>query len=202
MATRSRIADDRVTVSEFHRLVPDGMKADLLDGVIHMASPDTNEADELTNFIHYLLRGYDRAKRLGGQVKGSRFAFRISKHRAPEPDVAYIVADRVHLIGQREMNGGPDVAVEVVSRESRSRDYGTKKLTYQRAGVSEYWIIDPLHDRVEFHRLQSKRYFLVPLQANHIFRSEVVPGFWLDVNWLLAWPLPNDHECLQRVLAQ
>lgn len=39
------------------------------------------------------------------------------------------------------------------------------------------------------------------LEADHVFRCEVVAGFWLDVNWLLAWPLPSDHECLQRMLA-
>ena len=41
---------------------------------------------------------------------------------------------------------------------------------------------------------------MVPLEDNHLFRSTVIPGFWLDVNWLLAKPLPNSYACLQELL--
>src|SRR5258708_2232881 len=124
MRRTAKVADDLVTVSEFYRLVPDGQKADLIDGVIYMASPDSADADERTGFVSFLLHGYNDAKRLGGRVTGSRFAFRLSKYRAPEPDVAYVRLKRVRLIHRLGMRGGPDAAVEIVSRESRSRDYG------------------------------------------------------------------------------
>jgi hypothetical protein len=41
----------------------------------------------------------------------------------------------------------------------------------------------------------------VALERNRIFRSEALPGFWLDVTWLFAKPLPNDWDCLQQILA-
>lgn len=99
------------------------------------------------------------------------------------------------------MTGSPDAAVEVVSRDSVSRDYIDKKRIYEKSGVSEYWIIDPLRQRMEFHRLKQGKYQLVPLEDDHIFRSHVIPGFWLDANWLLADPLPNPYECLQELLS-
>jgi Uma2 family endonuclease len=200
MTRASKVADDLVTVEEFYRLVPDGQKADLIDGVIYMASPDSRRPNALTRFLPSLLCMYDAARNLVGEVFVNRFAFRLSKYRAPEPDVAYVRRERLHLIREREMRGGPDIGVEVVSRDSRARDYGEKRLLYQRARVPEYWIIDPLQRRVEFHRLQGKQYQLVPLENNHIFRSEVLSGFWLDVNWLLADPLPNPYDCLQQIL--
>lgn len=98
------------------------------------------------------------------------------------------------------MRGGPDIAVEIVSRDSRQRDYGEKRQLYAEAGVAEYWIIDPVQHRVEFLRLQEGRYELVPLENNRMFRSQVLPGFWLDVEWLLADQLPNVYRCLQEVL--
>jgi hypothetical protein len=55
---------------------------------------------------------------------------------------------------------------------------------------------------VEFHRLQAGRYELVPLEHNHIFRSVVLEGFWLDVEWLLTDPLPKAYEKLQEILAR
>jgi len=184
---------DLVTVEEFYCLVPDGQKADLIDGVIYLASPDTRRSDRLGGFIKFLMQGYAAVQGLG-EVYGSRFAFELSQFRAPEPDAAFVRTERLHLVNERRMVGGPDIAVEIVSRESRQRDYGEKKQFYADAGVSEYWIIDPLQQRVEFHRLRAGRYEPVPLEQNRIFRSAVLEGFWLDVEWLLAEPLPNEYQ--------
>jgi len=200
MKQRTNLANGPITVNEFYRLVPDGQKADLIDGVIYMASPDKPEAGDLTSFVDFLVRGYNDARGLGGRVFVSRVAFRLSRFRAPEPDVAFVRKRRRHLVAKREIKGGPDAAVEIVSRDSRKRDYVDKKRIYQAAGVTEYWIIDPLKKRAEFHRLHDGTYQLVALQDGYIFRSKVLPGFWLDVNWLLADPLPSCYDCLQEIL--
>lgn len=196
------LPDDLVTFEEFCSLVADGQKADLIDGVIHMASPDSLRANRLNVFLFYLLEGYVADRELGGLVVGSRFAFQVSDLRAPEPDVAYISADRVNLVEPMSMPGGPDIAVEIVSTESRQRDYQEKRELYRQASVHEYWVIDPLQQRCQFLRLTEELYVDVPLESNRIFRSEVLPGFWLDVDWLLGKTLPNSYRCLQEILGE
>jgi Uma2 family endonuclease len=131
MPRHPKPAEDLVTVSEFYRLVPDGQKADLLNGVIYMASPDSIRSNTLTGFLFLLMQIYTEARNLGGQVFVTRVAFRLTKYTAPEPDVAYVRPERVHLITATGVKGGPDVAVEVVSRDSRRRDYGLKKRAYE-----------------------------------------------------------------------
>lgn len=190
---------DLVTVDDFFALVPDGQKADLIDGVIYMASPDSTRNDQLAGFIRFLVQGYARVKRLG-KVFGSRFAFELSHIRAPEPDVAFVSMARLHLVEATRMKGAPDIAVEIVARESRTRDYFEKKNLYETAGVLEYWIIDPLQRRAEFYRLKDGQYHLVPLEQNRIFCSEILEGFWLDVEWLFADELPDEFEMLQEIL--
>lgn len=201
MATRIGTTLDRdlVTVDEFFALVPDGQKADLIDWVIYLASPDTRRSDQIGGFIKFLMQGHSEAKALG-QVYASRFSFELSAIRAPEPDVAFVRKERLHLVEERRMRGGPDIAVEIVSRDSRQRDYNEKKQLYAEAGVTEYWIVDPILQYVEFHRLVGARYELFPLENNRIFRSVALDGFWLDVDWLLADPLPNVYEKLQEIL--
>jgi Uma2 family endonuclease len=201
MIRKHSLAEDLVTVDEFFELVADGQKADLIDGVIHMASPDSLEANDLNAFLVSLMRQFVAASKSGGKVLVSRYAFRLSDIRAPEPDVAYIRSDRLHLAERRAMQGAPDIAVEIVSRESRSRDYGEKRDIYEQAGVREYWIIDPLRQSAEFLRLRDGKLELVPLDDGRFFRSEALSGFWLDIQWLLAGEPPNDYDCLQAVLA-
>src|SRR5665213_2197917 len=113
--------DDRYTVDEFYDVIPDGVKADLIDGVIYVASPDTRRSDQLNGFLYKLVSFYLEMKGLGGHVSLSRYAYRLSELRAPEPDLAYVSAARVGtVITEREGVGPPDIAVEIVSRDSRT----------------------------------------------------------------------------------
>ncbi|MHB2020141.1 MAG: Uma2 family endonuclease [Candidatus Xenobia bacterium] len=171
-----------------------------MDGVIYMASPDTADADDLNSFVLFLMKGYVRRRNLG-HVSGSRYAYRLNEHRAPEPDIAFVTAARVSsVITRREGLGVPDGVVEGVARDSRSRDYGEKKDLYQQAGVKEYWIIDPMTLRAEFWELRDGVYQMMPLGANHLFTSSAVSGFWLDVNWLFGGELPDHLTCLEAIL--
>ena len=194
------ITDDLVTFETFCDLVEDGQKADLIDGVIFMASPDSKKANSLNLFLGNLLDGYIGAKEIDGDVFISRYACRINAVRAPEPDVGYVRPERIHLLHETYMDGGPDIAVEIVARDSRTRDYSEKYDLYKAAGVQEYWIIDPLQKRVTFLRLRDGDYEEMALDSN-IFRSEVLPGFWLNTDWLLSRKVPKAYNCLQLILA-
>src|SRR5262249_9407179 len=144
------VASDLVDYETYRALVHDGEKADLIDGVIYMASPDTKLSNTLNLLLANLIDGYITARNIDGFVFLSRFSCKISEFRAPEPDVGYVRPERAHLVDERHIVGGPDIAIEIVSRDSRQRDYGEKRELYEAASVSEYWIVDPLQSRVEF----------------------------------------------------
>ena len=202
MANTSRLANDLLSVDEFYRLVPDGQKADLIDGVIYMASPDSLRANDLTLFISCLLRTFLEAREIDGRVFVSRYACHLGEFSAPEPDVGYVCPERVGLMEHGGLRGRPDIAVEIVSRESRQRDYNDKRRLYEEAGIPEYWIVDPVQKRMEFLVLEEGRYQIAPLEANRIFRSRSLDGFWIDVDWLLSDPLPSTIRCLQAIVGQ
>src|SRR6266540_6156573 len=103
-----------VTVEEFVALPPDGQKADLLDGVIHMASPDAPEAAEVNVFLTALLAFFTRSRDLG-KIYGPRSAFRLSDTYAPEPDLAFVRTGRLHLWKKSYFQGPPDLAIEIVT---------------------------------------------------------------------------------------
>ncbi|MFN3649667.1 MAG: Uma2 family endonuclease [Armatimonadota bacterium] len=190
----------RYTVDDFFTLVRDDEKADLIDGVIHVASPDSLVNDSLTNFLHFLLAGYADERGLG-TVVGSRFAFVLSEFRAPEPDVAFVSVERSSILQRTRALGAPDLAVEIVSEESRARDYAEKRVLYERAGVREYWIIDPARRHGEFLRLADNSFAPIATASEHYFHSSVVPGFWLDLRWLWESPLPRRLDCLNLILS-
>ena len=110
---------DQVAVEDFFALIPEGQKADLIDGVIYIASPDSRRNDQLGGLIRFLVQGFT-ATRGFGKTFGSRFAFELSKTDAPEPDIPFVSKARLHLVEETRMKGAPDIAVEIVARESRT----------------------------------------------------------------------------------
>src|SRR5947209_4804438 len=98
----------RMTFDDFCALVRDGEKADLIDGVIHMASPENTDANDLFMWLGPLLRLFADARRLG-KVYGSRVAFRLDEGNGPEPDIAFVQAARRGLVKRGRVDGPPDL---------------------------------------------------------------------------------------------
>src|SRR6266545_3348224 len=190
-----------VTFDEFLVLVPDGQKADLLDGVIHMASPDAPEAAEVNIFLIEVLSPFVRGRKLG-KIYGPRSAFRLSDTYAPEPDLAFVRTSRLHLWKRSYFQGPPDLAIEIVTADSVERDTVLKRRAFEEAGIGEYWLVDLVQKRCAFLRLADGRYREADLEAGSIFRSGVLPGFWIDCRWLTGKELPDPGVCLKQILGE
>src|SRR6185436_1533786 len=94
--------------------------------------------------------------------------------------------------GAQHMSVRPDVADALITVE--------KKQLYEQAGVPEYWIVDPAQRRAELYRLADGHCRIVPLESNRILRSLAIPGFYLDVEWLFADPLPRGRDLMREIL--
>lgn len=196
---KPRVEKHLTTFEEFYERVSEDQKADLIDGVIHMASPESLEGNELVGWVLWLLQGFVWTKK-AGKVWFERIAFRLADHRGPEPDIAFVRSDRLHLREYGYFKGPPDLAMEFVSPERVERDYETKRQMYQEAGVREYWIIDDTLQEVTLFRLDGDTFVKVAAEDGK-FLSLVLPGFYLRPEWLWASPQPDPGPLLAAMLA-
>jgi Uma2 family endonuclease len=98
--------------------------------------------------------------------------------------------------------GAADLVVEVISPGSRNRKRDTQEKfrEYERAGVREYWLIDPKLKTARFYIASPERRFVESLpEDDGVYRSTVVPGFFLRLSWLWQSPMPKLYE-LRRQL--
>ena len=85
-------------------------------------------------------------------------AFSLERQRLYSPDLLIILAGRSDVvIGERMIEGVPDIVVEILSSDRR-RDLVRKRLLYAEAGVPEYWIFDPLSESVTMLELRDRVY--------------------------------------------
>jgi Uma2 family endonuclease len=197
-ARRGTMRPGSVSFSEFCAMVPDGIKADLLDGVIHMASPDSIDNGRLNIWLARLLGDYVETLDLG-EIFISRIAFRLAEHQGPEPDIAFVPKKDLPLHRRGYFEKPPALAVEIVSADSVDWDYLLKRRLYEESGVREYWIIDPEKAEALFLFRQGKRFARGKLR-NHIWKSGVLPGLSIDVRWLWMSPRPRVVDILPSLL--
>jgi Uma2 family endonuclease len=187
------------TFDDFALLVGENEKADLIDGVIYMASPENTDANELFVWLLSLFHDFVEFHDLG-RIYGSRVAFRLDEKNAPEPDIAFVARRNLHRVQRGRVEGPPDLAVEIVSPDSVERDYETKKRKYAEAGVPEYWIIDEMAEQVTLLSLAAGSKYREVKPKKGILRSKLLPGFWLRPEWLWQAPRPRKAEILAQLL--
>ena len=76
----------------------------------------------------------------------------LSRHDVVQPDLLVVVGARPAAVTERDVQGPPDLAIEVLSPSTRRLDRGRKRALYDRAGVGEYWLVDPEGEKVTVHR--------------------------------------------------
>jgi Uma2 family endonuclease len=188
------------TFEDFCALVREDQKADLINGVIYMASPENTDANDLVGWLFMIIRGYARRKKLG-RVFVSRVALRLADKHGPEPDIAFIRTEHLDRVQRGGVEGPADLAVELVSPDSVERDYYLKRELYEAYGIPEYWIIDEMDQSVTLLRLKQKKYREVRPKKGEL-HSEVLTDFWLRPEWLWQSPLPDEIETLEQILAK
>ena len=92
------------------------------------------------------------------------------------PDLCVVLRESLGSVGDRMVEGAPDIAVEILSSDRR-RDLVRKRQLYAEAGVSEYWIFDPVNDAATLLELRGNEYVeRAVLGADGVVTTALLPG--------------------------
>ena len=135
------------TVEDIYAL-PEGTRAELIDGQIYYMAPLGRRHQNLLFSISRVIADYIDQKGGSCEVDIAPFAVFLNENdkNYVEPDIS-VICDTSKL-NDRGCNGAPDWIIEIVSPASRKMDYFTKLFKYRTAGVREYWIVDPLKNLI------------------------------------------------------
>ena len=136
------------TIEDIYSL-PDGQRAELIDGQIYDMAPPSPFQQELVMELSATLRDYIKKNSGSCKVYPAPFAVFLNQddHNYVEPDIS-VICDP-NRINEKGCNGAPDFIIEIVSPSSQRMDYLTKLFKYRTAGVREYWIVNPMKQTVQ-----------------------------------------------------
>lgn len=187
-----RPAPRRMTFEEFLALDDERTMSEWVDGEVILMSPVAEKHQEIMLFLAQTLGLYVQVHNLG-RIFLPPFAMKLeAERRGREPDLMFVSQERAHLIQRIYLDGPADLAIEIVSPESIERDRREKFGEYERAGVKEYWLIDPDRESAEFYELGADgRYRAGATEPDSVFRSKVIAGFFVYLSWLWQTPAPT-----------
>jgi len=177
-----------VTYEEFMALPDDGKRYELIEGELVLNPAAVPLHRQITLRIASTLLNYFDERR-NGRVYTGPLDIVLSDATVLEPDVVVILNERVALIGSKNVQGAPDIAIEVLSPGTRRRDEGAKRRLYEHHGVIEYWIVDPEAELVKIYRRSGTAFapaVEIDTDAGGAITSPLLPEFSLDVRQVFA----------------
>jgi Uma2 family endonuclease len=174
----------KLTYDDFVLFPDDGLRHVLIDGEHYVTpSPNTKHQQVLLNLT--LLIGNWLTLHAFGRMFFAPFDVVFSRFDIVEPDLLYMSNTRAaEILTAANVQGVPELVVEIGSPGTRRRDETIKRNLYERTGVSEYWVVDPEVDVVRVYRRDGER-FARPLElsaeAGDVLTSELLPGLALPL---------------------
>lgn len=172
------IVDPKLTYEDLRKMPDDGKRYELIDGEVYMMpTPTTSHQRTLGNLLFAL--GSLVEERDLGEVLAAPTDVVFGERTAVQPDLLYIASDRASIVTELNVQGAPNLVIEVLSPSNAAFDRETKLQVYARAGVPELWYVDPETESVEVLELGGDgRYLAVSnLSATDTLTSRALPGF-------------------------
>lgn len=181
----------KLTYDDLVSFPDDGQRHELIDGEHYVTpAPATKHQRVSRNLL--LALGAHLVATGQGEVFAAPFDIILSPHDVVEPDLLVILRDQAHILTDRHVCGAPSIVIEILSPGTRRRDEILKRRLYDRAGVIEYWLVDPDADAVVVTRRTSTSAFIalaaLAASAGDVLTCPLLPGFSAGLASLFAAP--------------
>ncbi|HYK02023.1 MAG TPA: Uma2 family endonuclease [Thermoanaerobaculia bacterium] len=168
----------KLTYEDFLLLPDDGRRHEILDGE-HYVNPSPNTKHQMASMRLVLAFGDFVYEHSLGQIFHAPYDVVLSGNDILEPDLIFVSAARRAIITDANIQGAPDLVVEILSPNNRGYDERVKYQTYERFGVGEYWIVDPEAETVTVYRRAGDKF--VRAESGDAITTPLLPGFSLEV---------------------
>ncbi len=172
----------KLTYDDFVHFPDDGKRHELIDGE-HYVTPSPNTRHQTVSVNLLLCIGMWLETHPLGRVYSAPFDVVFSDIDIVEPDLLYLSHERARaVLTDKHVKGAPDLVIEIGSPGTRRRDETIKRHLYERAGVAEYWFVDPEVDTVRVYRRDGDRFAVVRellRETDDVLTTDLLPG--LDI---------------------
>lgn len=138
---------------------PEDERYELIEGELLMTPSPVTRHQRISRELEFELLKFAKENDLG-EVFDAPYDVYLDDENVVQPDIMFISKERLNIIGEKNIQGAPDLVIEIISENTAYRDLVQKKKLYARFGVKEYWIVIPEEGSIEIYILKDKTYTL------------------------------------------
>jgi len=169
------------TEEDYFRLPETNKIIELSEGRLIISPSPTPRHQKISSKLHLLMGSFVLSNNLG-EVCYSPLDVRLWKGNIRHPDIAFMSNKHRKRITNKFW-GIPDLALEIISKGNEKQDRVEKFEEYEKAGIPEYWIVDPFQQTIEVFILESGSYILLgKFGTGEMAYSKLLDGFQVSVN--------------------
>jgi len=173
------------TYKDYEKL-PEGTPYQLIGGELVMTPSPVPLHQDVSGMLFYKLKQFLAGKNIGKAYNAPLDVY-FSDTDTYQPDIIFISKDRLHIIGEKKIEGAPDLIIEILSPATAYYDLRIKKDTYEKSGVKEYWIVDPIQKIIEIFTNKNKKFELaVAVKAEGAIKSLLLPELVIEAKEIFA----------------
>ena len=171
----------KFTVADY-MTTPEDKRFQLLDGELILVAAPTLKHQKISIELSVTLHLFVCEHGLG-IVRYAPVDVVLSNNDVAQPDILFVSNERADIITEANIQGAPDLVIEVLSPSTREYDRGYKLTLYSRHGVRECWLVDPDVETVEILTEADEGFVTDSIyQRNQILVSPLLPGLSIDLN--------------------
>ena len=174
----------KLTYDDFLLFPDDGKRHELIDGE-HYVTPSPSRKHQAIVWNLITMIGPYLESHPVGRAFAAPFDVVFSNFDVVEPDLLFISNARLDVLTTKNVQGAPNLVVEIGSPSTRRRDEIIKRRLYERFGVEEYWVIDPDLDTIAVYRRIGEGYQRTgefSLERNETLTTTLLPGLALPLD--------------------
>jgi len=185
-AAKYLVQTKKYTYQDYLDLPEDGKRYEVINGeLIMVAAPSTFHQSVLINLVNDLKNFLNREK--VGKVFCAPIDVKLSDRNVVQPDIIFVSQNNSNIITENNVEGTPDLIIEILSPGTAYHDLIEKKEIYERFDVKEYWIVDPKKQRIEIYQNINQRFELNQrIELEGTVESLVIKGFKISLESIFS----------------
>ncbi len=144
---------------------PEDERYELVEGALLMTPSPVPRHQRISRKIEFVLEKFITENDLG-EVFYAPCDVYLDDENVVQPDILFISKERLNIIGEKNIEGAPDIVIEIISESTAYRDFVQKKKLYAGFGVKEYWIVIPEEESIDLYILKDNAYTLHKTYGN------------------------------------
>ena len=183
---RPEHSSTKLTYADYELFPDDGLRHEIIDGEHYVTASPITRHQRISLRLLYLLQSYLETHAIG-EVFHAPFDVLLSEIDIVVPDLVYLSKDRARFLTAKNLQGPPELVVEILSPSTRPRDERLKRDLYERVGVDEYWLVDPDGDTIVVYRRAGNAFEqLVRYTKGQVLTTPLLPDLELPLDRILG----------------